>query len=252
MPRVPNLPCSNCGVLGWPVRNPGQTTPYTCRPCRRAGHGERKPYVRTKPYKNGFRTGQQAPCADCGTPAWGERCRACRDRAQVVRSSDDHRSQRWQRAKSAPGLNSTERSKLLAKWKRQGRSCTYCPRKSDTVDHVIPLVRGGTNHEGNLTPACRSCNARKCALLLSEWRHGRKPARMAAPLPWLDGMGRKVKAKGLRWAEPMALAICPGCNTMHDRPKWCGDYTCWSAWMRNQYRARVGIPEDAPLYSRAS
>ncbi len=30
-----------------------------------------------------------------------------------------------------------------------------------TVDHVIPLSRGGTNWPANLRPACRSCNSSK-------------------------------------------------------------------------------------------
>jgi 5-methylcytosine-specific restriction endonuclease McrA len=39
-----------------------------------------------------------------------------------------------------------------------------------TIDHIVPLARGGTNYEGNLTPACRPCNSSKGTLLLVEWR----------------------------------------------------------------------------------
>lgn len=48
--------------------------------------------------------------------------------------------------------------------------CTYCEAVDDmTVDHVVPLSRGGRHEAKNLTPACRSCNSSKCALLLEEW-----------------------------------------------------------------------------------
>lgn len=43
---------------------------------------------------------------------------------------------------------------LLRKWKRQGRP-------ADSVEHLVPRSRGGNNREGNLAPACRSCNSRK-------------------------------------------------------------------------------------------
>lgn len=43
--------------------------------------------------------------------------------------------------------------------------CHYCGGKFKpaqlTMDHVIPLARGGTSAKGNLVPACRSCNENK-------------------------------------------------------------------------------------------
>jgi 5-methylcytosine-specific restriction endonuclease McrA len=40
--------------------------------------------------------------------------------------------------------------------------CAYCKkRKKLTVDHVIPLSKGGTNTIGNIIPACGSCNSSK-------------------------------------------------------------------------------------------
>lgn len=50
-------------------------------------------------------------------------------------------------------------------------SCTYCGSSERiTVDHVIPLSRGGLHSIGNLTPACLSCNASKGAQTVMEWR----------------------------------------------------------------------------------
>lgn len=40
--------------------------------------------------------------------------------------------------------------------------CVYCGSTVDlTVDHLLPLVLGGTNDERNLASACRSCNGTK-------------------------------------------------------------------------------------------
>lgn len=40
--------------------------------------------------------------------------------------------------------------------------CAYCRRKKKlTVDHIIPLSKGGTNYIDNIIPACRSCNSKK-------------------------------------------------------------------------------------------
>jgi 5-methylcytosine-specific restriction endonuclease McrA len=77
-------------------------------------------------------------------------------------------------AKNAPGLKQGQRRALLKQWIAQNRSCFYCDDKPNSIDHVIPLSRGGTNHEGNLVPACRRCNSSKNKLLLAEWRSKKK------------------------------------------------------------------------------
>lgn len=47
--------------------------------------------------------------------------------------------------------------------------CSYCGGPGGTVDHVVPLNRGGRHAEGNLVPACKSCNSSKRDKLLIEW-----------------------------------------------------------------------------------
>ena len=60
-------------------------------------------------------------------------------------------------------------------WKRRcakGR-CHYCGRETPasalTMDHIVPLARGGKSTKGNVVPACKSCNTKKKHLLPMEW-----------------------------------------------------------------------------------
>ena len=43
--------------------------------------------------------------------------------------------------------------------------CHYCgqkfPPSALTMDHVVPIARGGTSTPGNIVPACKECNRDK-------------------------------------------------------------------------------------------
>lgn len=43
--------------------------------------------------------------------------------------------------------------------------CHYCGGKFTpkelTMDHIVPVARGGTSTKGNVVPACRKCNQEK-------------------------------------------------------------------------------------------
>ena len=66
-----------------------------------------------------------------------------------------------------------ERRRLLA----ADPHCHWCRCalvfETATVDHVIPLGRGGTNRRDNLVLACQSCNARRADQMpeVSDGRH---------------------------------------------------------------------------------
>lgn len=53
---------------------------------------------------------------------------------------------------------------------RDGYQCAYCGDYGDTVDHVEPIVRGGSNDDANLVACCSYCNGSKGAKPLAEWR----------------------------------------------------------------------------------
>jgi len=73
----------------------------------------------------------------------------------------------------APGVSKTQRMNpgrslriRLKWWKRGWRTCRWCGArfshfKQMTLDHVVPLFRGGSNLEDNLTPACQECNLKR-------------------------------------------------------------------------------------------
>ena len=60
-------------------------------------------------------------------------------------------------------------------WKRQLAKghCYYCgkayPPKTLTMDHIVPLSRGGKSTKGNVVPACKVCNNKKKYMLPMEW-----------------------------------------------------------------------------------
>lgn len=50
-------------------------------------------------------------------------------------------------------------------------ACIYCGSKTRIeADHVIPVSRGGRHSEGNLVPACMSCNRSKHDEFVMEWK----------------------------------------------------------------------------------
>ncbi|MDD2455662.1 MAG: HNH endonuclease [Kiritimatiellae bacterium] len=59
-------------------------------------------------------------------------------------------------------------------WQRQIAAgvCHYCGRKVGaaalTLDHVVPVARGGRSNKGNVVPACDACNKSKGVLTQAE------------------------------------------------------------------------------------
>ncbi len=81
-----------------------------------------------------------------------------------------------------PGEGEIRREKEKARrvrhsawWARriQDGTCYYCRtrvgRDNLTMDHIVPLSRGGKSKKGNLVPACKACNNKKKYLLPVEW-----------------------------------------------------------------------------------
>ena len=60
-------------------------------------------------------------------------------------------------------------------WKRKcaERKCYYCEREVPpqelTMDHIVPVIRGGKSAKNNIVPACKECNIKKKHSLPMEW-----------------------------------------------------------------------------------
>ena len=52
-------------------------------------------------------------------------------------------------------------------------SCYYCEASLSpeevTMDHIVPVSRGGKSTRGNVAPCCKECNSMKKSLTPVEW-----------------------------------------------------------------------------------
>lgn len=95
-------------------------------------------------------------CLDCGEPAEHARCPHC---AAV---NEQRRDQQRPHTRARGYTNQWEQ--VAARAKHQQPWCTDCGATADlTVDHALPLARGGTSTPTNARVLCRSCNSRKGA-----------------------------------------------------------------------------------------
>lgn len=73
-----------------------------------------------------------------------------------------HWRNRRARQRNAPGVHTA--ADVRAQYARQKGICFWCPEKvGDTyhVDHVVPLILGGSNGPENIVIACPTCNLSK-------------------------------------------------------------------------------------------
>lgn len=80
------------------------------------------------------------------------------------------RVRRW---RERLGLSAAEwRDLSNAIRERDNYTCAYCGSQEESmhVDHVKPLIQGGTNDPSNLATACKACNSSKSGRTLDQWR----------------------------------------------------------------------------------
>jgi len=57
-----------------------------------------------------------------------------------------------------------------AVYELSGHACIYCGATTNlSLDHIVPLARGGAHSEENLVVACRRCNSSKGGKPLVQW-----------------------------------------------------------------------------------
>lgn len=84
-----------------------------------------------------------------------------RNREKAKDLSRVSKAKRRARILEAPGT--TSRRQLKHRWDYYGGRCWICGENANSIDHVIPLSKGGSNWPSNLRPACLTCNSRKGA-----------------------------------------------------------------------------------------
>jgi 5-methylcytosine-specific restriction endonuclease McrA len=73
-------------------------------------------------------------------------------------------------------MRNSERKSNSSRWKkireqilrRDGYVCYICGGEANTVDHMVPVARGGTDQPDNLAACCASCNYSKKDKLLED------------------------------------------------------------------------------------
>lgn len=93
-----------------------------------------------------------------------DRIRYERDRDKIIARNMEIGHRRRAQKEKGESFTSKEWADLCA---RYGNICLCCGEvKALTVDHVIPLSKGGTNDISNIQPLCKSCNSSKNAKII--------------------------------------------------------------------------------------
>lgn len=148
----------------WRAQNPGKTRIYHERHIAKLSPGEKK--AQGKAHRTRYRVQRQA-----GTAAY------------------------YARRYGGEGIISNEHLYALHKW--QDHCCFYCRsglKGAETIEHVVPLSRGGSNNPWNVTLACSDCNTKKNNRIFRiEW----KPEHVNVALRFHSSEGTKVLSKRL-------------------------------------------------------
>lgn len=63
---------------------------------------------------------------------------------------------------SAGASGSCTKEQIESRFNYYGNNCVYCGTAENlTIEHRIPLCRGGSNWPSNIVPACMKCNLKK-------------------------------------------------------------------------------------------
>ena len=84
------------------------------------------------------------------------------------------------------------------------KTCIYCGKPSESIDHLLPQSRGGLSVTENCVPACLACNGHKSDADAFEWYRRQRfydPRRAMAIRAWMDG-DLRLATRLLQWAAP--------------------------------------------------
>ncbi len=177
-PDYPSIHCRCCGRVFAPYR---QVNVHFCSTrCRhRQAYRDAHPKIAKHCAHCGVlftpdKSNKRLHCGDiCRSAAFAVRLRArpdrLKNRRQWARRYARTANYRIGQANHKARRRSAERTGYvsLTQWRAIldsfGRRCAYCGRSGMklTMDHVVPLSKGGRHEAANLVPACQPCNSAK-------------------------------------------------------------------------------------------
>ncbi len=95
---------------------------------------------------------------------------------KIVKRLGEQRRRARLRDSRSPGVTPQEWEAICKPFRDENGStiCAYCrSRQALTIDHVVPISRGGRDEPANVLPACSSCNASKGNRLIHQWHRAR-------------------------------------------------------------------------------
>lgn len=113
-------------------------------------------------------TGQR--CWVCNRPVlWGQSDTACGKQCRSVLYAESYRIARHKEESYRKGRPC---NLLLSEWAETLRHyswrCAFCKGPFESLDHFVPVSRGGASWVGNVVPSCLRCQAVKGNLLPAE------------------------------------------------------------------------------------
>lgn len=116
---------------------------------------------------------------------------------------------------STDGKTTHEQKKLIREQilEDDGNYCAYCGRKLShsnlTMDHIIPLSKGGRSRKSNLVLCCKPCNQKKgnmdLATFLPHITNPNPPERLAKKVEFIKQMNRKAEHRET-WGDVLEIA----------------------------------------------
>jgi hypothetical protein len=104
-----------------------------------------------------------------------------------------------------------------------GDRCIYCGERSESIDHVFPMSRGGLSVTENCVPACLGCNGRKGDQEVFSWYRQQRfydPRRAMAIRAWTDG-DMRLAMRLLQWTTtPQPAADADHQTRQASTPLW--------------------------------
>lgn len=97
-------------------------------------------------------------------------------------------------------LHVTKSSEVKRIWRRDIREkwshrCAYCGSDADiTIDHIVPLSKGGLDFTNNVVACCKSCNQSKGHTPVMKWYENQEfftEERKNAIIDWMESNTQK-------------------------------------------------------------